>query len=185
MYATIHPFRRSAVAGADPHGIVHTVLGGAEPAGTVVVEHQDGDEGTVVAMWPDGGSVPVGTRPYLLADRVDGAAAGRAPLFAQLTWVNGTGDAAVARAAERGGRERIHPAIRDVEGLVGVLVFRSADDRILVVGLGTGLETLAEVQGRIARTPLLPGEDPALLPGPDRTEVGRVLRADIPAAVRS
>jgi hypothetical protein len=38
---------------------------------------------------------------------------------------------------------------------------------------------------RINNTPLLPDEDPALLPGPDRLELGRVLRADIPQAVRS
>jgi hypothetical protein len=112
-------------------------------------------------------------------------AAGRTPLFAQLTWLNGTGDPAVAAAAARGGRERIHPAIRDVEGLVAVLVFRSADHRIVVCGLATAMETLAEVRDRIGRTALLPGEDPALLPGADRTELGRVLRADVPAEVRS
>jgi len=161
------------------------VLAGAAPAGAVVVEQQDGDEGTVVALWPDGTEAPAGSRAHPLADRLDGVAAGRTPLFAQLTWLNGAGDPAVAHAAERGGRERINPAIRDVDGLVGVLVFRSADDRIVVAGLATGLETLAEVQDRIARTRLLPGEDPALLQGPDRTVVGRVLRADVPAEVRS
>jgi hypothetical protein len=183
MYATVHPYRRPTGAGTDP---VHAALPeGAEPAGAIVVEHRDGDEGTVVALWPDGSPPPAGARPHPLVDRLDGTAAGRTPLFGQLTWVNGTGDPAVAGAAERGGRERIHPVIRDVDGLVGVLVFRSADDRIVVVGLATGLETLAEVRDRIARTPLLPGEDPALLPGADRVELGRVLRADVPAEVRS
>ena len=66
-----------------------------------------------------------------------------------------------------------------------MLVLRSADDRIVVVGTSTSLETHREVQERIARTPLLPGEDPALLPGYDRLEVGRVVRADVPQAVRS
>ncbi|UOY02062.1 hypothetical protein [Blastococcus sp. PRF04-17] len=182
MYATIHPYRRPAPAGTDP---VRAVLAGAEPAGAVVVEHQEGDEGTVVALWPDGTDVPAGSRVYSLVDRLDGVAAGRSPLFAQLTWLNGAGDPAVAQAAERGGRERIHPAIRDVDGLVAALVFRSPDDRIVVVGLATGLETHAEVQDRIVRTQLLPGEDASLLPGADRVEVGRVLRADVPAEVRS
>ncbi|HYF63234.1 MAG TPA: hypothetical protein VD886_10505, partial [Herpetosiphonaceae bacterium] len=86
----------------------------------------------------------------------------RTPLFAMLTWLNGAGDPAVARAAERGGRERIHPAIRDVDGLVGVLVLRSDDDRIVVVGTATARETHDEVHARMARTELLPGEDPAL-----------------------
>ncbi|WP_324273339.1 hypothetical protein [Blastococcus brunescens] len=188
MHATVHPYRRPADAGTDPVApdpVAAVLASAGDPAGSIVVEPGDGDGGTVVALWPDGVPVPDGTRSYLLSDRVDGLAAGRTPLFAQLTWVNGAGDAAVARAAERGGRERIHPAIQDVEGLVGVLVFRSADDRILVVGLATGLETHAEVRDRIARTPLLPGEDPALLPGADRIELGRVLRADVPAEVRS
>ncbi|SFF41612.1 hypothetical protein [Blastococcus tunisiensis] len=175
MHATIHPYRRPAGAGTDPR----------DAAAAVVVDHLDDDGGTVVALWPEEVSAPAGTRTYRLVDRVDGSAVGRTPLFAQLTWLNGTGDPAVARAAERGGRERIHPVIRDVEGLVGVLVFRSADDRIVVVGLATGLETLAEIRNRIGRAPLLPGEDPALLPGPDRVQLGRILRADVPVAVRS
>ncbi|TQN42340.1 hypothetical protein FHU33_1737 [Blastococcus colisei] len=186
MYATIHSFRRAAGAETDPQDAVRTALDGeAQPMGAIVVEHRDGDEGTVVALWPDGAHAPAGARTFGLVDRLDGVAAGRTPLFAHLTWLNGTGDPAVAHAAERGGRERIHPAVRDVDGLVAVLVLRSADDRIVVVGLATGLETLLEVQDRIQHTRLLPDEDPDLLPGADRTELGRVLRADVPAEVRS
>ena len=183
MHATLHPYQRSADAGTDPLDVVRT--DGAEPSGAIVVEHRPGTDGTVVALWADHAVAPAGTRTYHLVDRLDGVAAGRTPLFAQLTWLNGTGDPAVARAAERGGRERIHPAVRDVEGLVGVLVLRSEDDRIVVVGLATGTETHTEVQSRILATKLLPGEDPALLPGPDRTELGRVLRADLPVEIRS
>jgi hypothetical protein len=186
VYATVHPYRRPAGAVTDPLDVVRAALdGSAAPAGAIVVDHRDGDEGTVVALWPDEAHAPAGTRAYGLADRIDGTAAGRTPLFAMLTWVNSGGDPAVARAAERGGRERIHPAVHDVDGLVCVLVFRSADDRIFVVGMATGLETHIEVQNRIEHTPLLPGEDRALLPGPDRLEFGRILRADVPAEVRS
>ena len=186
MYATVHPYRRPTGAGSDPQHVVSTALGGsAEPAGAIVVDHRDGDEGTVVALWPVEAQPPAGTRAYELVDRFDGVAGGRTPLFAMLTWVNSSGDPAVAQAAERGGRERIHPAVRDVEGLVSVLVFRSADDRIVVVAMATGMETHTEVQDRIMRAPLLPGEDRALLPGPDRIEFGRILRADVPAEVRS
>jgi hypothetical protein len=162
-----------------------TPLAGGEPAGAIEVAHLDDAGSTTVAFWPDEGSAPTGERVYRLVDRVDGPAAGRTPLFAQVVWVNGAGDPAVADAADHGGRERIDPAIRDVEGLVGVLAFRSADHRIVVVGMATGLETHAEVDERIMSTPLLPDEDPALLPGYDRLELGRVLRADIPQAVRS
>ncbi|NEK58855.1 hypothetical protein GCU56_13355 [Geodermatophilus sabuli] len=183
MYATVHPYRRPTGADTDP--LARVLAAGADPAGAIVVEHQDGDEGTVVTLWSGEPPAVPGSRAYRLVDRMDGIAAGRTPLFAQLTWVNGAGDPAVAQAAERGGRERIHPAVRDVDGLIGVLVFRSADDAIVVVGLATGLETLTEVQDRIRHTSLLPGEDPALLPGADRVELGRVLRADVPAEVRS
>ena len=154
-------------------------------AGSIEVAHLDGGESTTIAFWPDESSAPAGERVYRIEDMFDGAAAGRTPLFAQVTWVNGTGDPAVAQAAQRGGRERIHPAIRDVEGLVGVLVLRSADDRIVVVATATALETHTEIGRRIERTPLLPGEDRALLPGYDRMELGRIVSADVPQAVRS
>jgi hypothetical protein len=158
---------------------------GAPPIGSIEVTHLDGEGSTTIAFWPDEDSAPAGERVYRVVDRVDGPAAGRTPLFAQVVWVNDAGDPAVADAAEHGGRERIDPAIRDVEGLVGVLALRSADSRIVVVGTATDLEAHTEVQDRIRRTPLLPDEDPALLPGYDRLELGRVVRADVPQAVRS
>ncbi len=90
-----------------------------------------------------------------------------------------------ADAAERGGRDRIWPAVRGIDGIVGTLAMRSADDRIVVVGLATGTETQAQVQRTVMATPLLPDEDPALLPGYDRIDTGRVLLAELPTAVRS
>ncbi|MGK5170183.1 hypothetical protein [Geodermatophilus sp. CPCC 205761] len=177
MFATVHTTPHTADA-------VRAVLpGDAEPAGVLVVE-LPGDT-AVVALWPDGAAAPAGARTYRVIDRIDGPAAGRTPLFAEVTWLDVRGDPAVARAAERGGRERIGPAIRDVDGLVGVLVLRSDDDRIVVVGTATGRETHDEVHARLARTELLPGEDPALLPEPERTEIGRVLVARVPAEARS
>jgi hypothetical protein len=158
---------------------------GRQPMGSIEVAHLDDAGSTTIAFWPDEAAAPAGERVYRVVDTLDGVAAGRTPLFAQLTWLNGVGDPAVAEAAERGGRERISPAVRDVDGLVGVLVLRSADHRIVVVGTATSLETHTEVGHRIERTPLLPGEDRALLPGYDRMELGRIVRADIPQAVRS
>lgn len=180
MYATVSTSGRPSAA--DP---ARTASDGAQPAGAIVVEHLESSETTVVTLWRDEDEAPAGERVHRVVDGFDGVAAGRTPLFAQITWLNGAGDPAVARAAERGGRERIHPAVRDVEGLVGVMVLRSDDHRVVVVGLATGLETHTEVQRRIMRTQLLPGEDPALLRGPDRMALGRVVRADVPAEVRS
>lgn len=179
MHATVRTFRRPP----DRQDVLVPPPTDADrPSGSLVVDHLSGGEITVVAFWPEG-RAPAAAAPYRVTDRLSGAAAGRRPLFAQLTWLNAVGDPAVAAAAERGGRERIHPAIRDVDGLVEVLVLRSADHRIVVVGLTTGLETQAEIRDRIAATRLLPGEDPALLPGPDRSEQGRVLVVELPAEV--
>ena len=158
---------------------------GAGPVGSIEVARLNGEGSTTIAFWPDEASAPAGERVYRVVDTFDGVAAGRTPLFAQVTWLNGIGDPEVARAAERGGRERIMPALRDVDGLVGVLVLHSDDSRIVVLGTATSREAHNEVQRRIMSTPLLPGEDPALLPGFDRIEFGRVVAADIPQAVRS
>ena len=49
----------------------------------------------------------------------------------------------------------------------------------------TASETHEQIREAIAATELLPGEDPALLPGPDRVTTARVLRAELPTEVRS
>lgn len=186
MFATIHPVPPLDGAGTGPRDVVRALLpAGAQPAGAVLVERAPDAGGILVALWRDEADAPAGERVHRVVDGFDGVATGRTPLFAQLVWVNGAGDPAVARAAERGGRDRIHPAVRDVDGLVGVLVLRSDDHRIVVLTTATAAESLAEVQQRIERTPLLPDEDPTLLPGYDRIELGRVLLADVPEAVRS
>jgi hypothetical protein len=177
VFATISTSISTRISATPPSG--------AAPVGSVEIAPLDGGATTTIAFWDDEASAPAGERVYRVIDTLDGVAAGRTPLFAHLTWLNGVGDPAVAEAAERGGRERINPAVRDVDGLVRVLVLRSADHRIVVLGTATSREAHNEVQRRIVRTPLLPGEDRALLPGFDRIEIGRVVRADVPQAVRS
>jgi hypothetical protein len=175
VYATVH----TSSTPPDPRPP-------AGAAGSVVLAAPDGPGGTVLALWPDPPPAPGdGGRVYRVTDVFTGRAAGRRPLFAQVTWLNGDGDPVRADAAEHGGRDRIWPAVRDVEGVVEVLALRSDDDRVLVVGLATGREVHTAVQRTVASTPLLPDEDPALLPGADRVDLVRVLSADLPAAVRS
>ena len=131
MYATIHPFsdrcpdRRRGAA--------------ADPLGTVVLGAPDGAGGTVLALWPDADSAArAGAgRVYRVSDDMRGPSAGRRPMFAQVTWLNGDGDRVRADAAEHGGRHRIWPAVRDIDGIVEVFALRSDDDRIVVVGLAT------------------------------------------------
>ena len=45
---------------------------------------------------------------------------------------------------------------------------------MLTITLATAAEHFEEIQRRVMTTELLPGEDPALLGGPDRVEVRRV-----------
>lgn len=185
MYATIHGLPgidRSAPADV----VTACVPTGAARAGAIVLDHLDGEGGTVVVLWnEESAAAGTGERVYRVTDEMHGRAAGRRPLFGQLTWLNGDGDPHRAQAAERGGRDRIWPAVREIDGIVGTLVLRSTDERIVVVGLSTGTETYEQVQRTIMGTALLPDEDPALLPGADRIEHARVLLADLPTDVRS
>ncbi len=49
------------------------------------------------------------------------------------------------------------------------------------MALSASMATIEAVQDAIMATELLPGEDPALLPGPDRVDVHRVSHAALPA----
>jgi hypothetical protein len=185
VYATIHEFR--CPAGEEPgvREVVDRCLpNGTAPAGIIALDDvAEPGRGTIVAFWTD----RPGTdgRVYRVADEMHGRATGRRPLFAQLTWLNGDGDPAQADAAERGGRDRIWPAVQGIDGVVDVVALRSTDDRIVVIGLATGTETYGQVQRAVMATALLPDEDPALLPGADRIDQARVLLAELPTGVRS
>ncbi len=190
MYASIHRYRRTAGGpGPEPAAALVAALPGT-PGGVCILEAMDGPDGTVIALWPSPETAEAaarqgGGRSYRLADEFHGRAAEEQPTVAQLTWLNGEGSSQRAAAAERGGRERIVPAIRDIDGVVGSYVLRAEDHSLVVLGLSTSIETLDEVSRVITSTELLPGEDPALLPGPDRMELARVVSADLPAGVRS
>jgi hypothetical protein len=122
--------------------------------------------------WP--GAAGQRCRLYEIADAREGAAAAYVPSHALVAYFDGPRLPELAAAAERAWRERLWPAIRDVDGRVASYVLQEADLGTMVVHLGTSLETL-ETVGRAAwATELLPGEDPALLPGPDRIELHHV-----------
>ncbi|MFC5285569.1 hypothetical protein ACFPM7_00765 [Actinokineospora guangxiensis] len=80
------------------------------------------------------------------------------------------------QAADAANDRRIQPAMAEHPGGVRTLVLWQPDAREqLVVVLATSLDSLEEGQRKIASMELLPGEDPALLPGPARVEVYRVV----------
>lgn len=88
-------------------------------------------------------------------------------------------------AAFHAGVDHAAPAVRDLPGQVASFVGRGDDGSAVVVSLTTSLQALEDAQAAITATELLPDEDPALLPGPDRLQLCWVLatsnRAGAPA----
>ena len=111
---------------------------------------------------------------YQVVDAAAGPAATQAPAYARLMYFDGPRAPEQAAAEDRAGRQRIWPAIRDLSGLVGVYVLRGRDLGSVVITLTTSAETLDAAARAVMSTELLPGEDPALLPGPDRIEIHHV-----------
>ena len=104
------------------------------------------------------------------------------PAYARLLYFDGPEMPEQSAAAEQAGRQRIWPAIRGLGGLAGVCVLRRRDLGSVVITLATSIETLDAVQRAVMSTGLLPGEDPALLPGPGRIEIHHVTGYHVPTA---
>ena len=103
-------------------------------------------------------------------------------MYAQLTYFDGPRTPEQVAAADFGGRQRIWPAIRDLSGLVSVYLLRGHDLGWIVVTFATSVDTLNTAQRTVMATDLLPGEDRALLPGPDRIEIHNVTGYQVQAA---
>ncbi len=110
-----------------------------------------------------------------------GAGGGTSAAVAEFT---GPRDAAQVAADQRASRERVGPAALQVEGVLGALVLRAADGAMVTVGFADSPETLGAASRAILSTPLLPGEDPALLGGPQRFTSCRVTGDDVAAVLR-
>jgi hypothetical protein len=102
-------------------------------------------------------------------------------MIAQIAYFDGPRSPEVIVASERAGRDRIMPAVSaDQEvraGHRGTFVLRQPDGTQVVLVLADSPATLDRGEAVIRATRLLPGEDPALLTGPDRIE-----RYDVVAA---
>jgi len=88
-----------------------------------------------------------------------------------VTWFDGPRSEEQAAADEFSGRERAWPAARDLPGLVRTIALIGPDRAMVVVVLAVDAETIDAAQQAILSTKLLPGEDPALLGGPDRVDI--------------
>lgn len=98
-----------------------------------------------------------------------------APTAASVLTFTGPISEAVEDAGERASRERIVPAMTGHPGTVRLLsLWQPELRREVVITLATSLEALEEGSRKIGSLPLLPGEDVALLPGPDHVEMFRV-----------
>jgi hypothetical protein len=110
-------------------------------------------------------------------------------MYAQFTYFDGPRSAELVAASERAARERIRPAIEADEQLsdqlVALFVCRRPDGGEVVVSVMRTREALDRAAQVIMSSELLPTEDPAMLPGPDRIDVIEVVDAQVPAGVSS
>ena len=120
---------------------------------------------------------------YQVIDAAAGPAATQAPAYARFMYFDGPRAPEQAAAEDLAGRQRIWPAIRNLSGLVAIYVLRGRDLGSVVITLTTSAETLDAAARAVMSTELLPGEDPALLPGPDRIEIHHVTGYHRTAAV--
>ena len=148
-----------------------------EPLGILTGQPVVDGDAIAVAFWPD-----TGPGRYRLILSRPGATGGPSTHMQVVTF-DGPRSAQWAAAEQRAGNDRIWPAVRDIVGLNRILLLRADDNATLTVLLADGAAAIDEAVRAIMATSLLPGEDPALLTGPDRVAVYRLRQADLPADV--
>jgi hypothetical protein len=104
-------------------------------------------------------------------------------MYAQLTYFDGPRTPEQQAAEDFAGQERLLPAITRLGQEFRVYRLRRDDGSTVVISIAGSQQALLDAQKAIMSTELLPGEDPSLLPGPDRIELYPVLEVhDIAAA---
>lgn len=151
-----------------------------------VMAPMDQQQPVLVTVWEavaqaDEAPVTAGGQDYAKASFEPGDDVDGHPAYGQIVYF-GPRAPAHAEALERANRERISPAVRDVPGNLGVLVGYHTDGSSVVVALTAALQVIEDSQRAIMSTALLPGEDAALLTGPDRIQLAWVLAASTHSA---
>ncbi|WP_395108682.1 hypothetical protein [Actinomadura sp. SCN-SB] len=114
-------------------------------------------------------------RIYEVEGRFEGPDAARPPGAAVIVYFDGAHDDDWIASARYAHDKRIVPVMRRVPGMIGGFALWSPDQRDgAVFTLAVSLEALARAEKAVNSTELLPGENPALLTGPDRAVVHRV-----------
>ena len=100
-------------------------------------------------------------------------------MYAQLTYFDGPRSPELVAAGDRASQERIQPTLLADPGmrdqLVANYILRQHDGSEVVVTIVESEDALRRGRELILGSDLLPGEDPMLLPGPDRVEVFEVV----------
>ncbi|HXV92316.1 MAG TPA: hypothetical protein VD813_03370 [Pseudonocardia sp.] len=128
----------------------------------------------LLQLWPDRPD-----DPGAFEVRHDQALADAAadPAVASVLTFTGPVSEAVEEAGERAYRDRVNPGVAGHPGGVRMLsLWQPELRRQVVIVLATSVEAVEAGERRIGSLPLLPGEDVALLPGPDHVELFRVQR---------
>ena len=99
-------------------------------------------------------------------------------MYAQLTYFDGPRSPEQVAAGDFASRERIVPAVSKLDHSYRVYVLRRDDGSQIVVSIADSEQALLDAQKAIMSTELLPGEDPALLPGPDRIDLYPVINVE-------
>ncbi|TDP92791.1 hypothetical protein [Labedaea rhizosphaerae] len=92
-------------------------------------------------------------------------------MHAQITYFRGPRSPQQVAAAEFAGHERVLPAVQALGRRFRGYRLLGADGTEIVISLADREEDLLDMQKAIFATTLLPGEDPALLTGPDSVEL--------------
>lgn len=96
-------------------------------------------------------------------------------MHAQLTYFDGPRTPEQLAAADFADRERVMPALSKLGHSLRAYQLRRDDGAEIVVVIADSEQALLDAQKAIMSTGLLPGENPALLPGPDRIELYPVI----------
>ena len=92
-------------------------------------------------------------------------------MYAQLIYFDHPRGPEQLAAEDFAAEHRIKPAARAVPGNLRTYSLRRDDGSAIIVAFAETEQALVDTQKAIMSSTLLPGEDPALLPGPDRVEI--------------
>ncbi len=126
---------------------------------------------------------PVEGAGYEVIEEWAGPAAGQAAGVANLMVFDGPISPVGRAAHDRAWTGRLRPVFAQLPGTVGTVGLWDAERRSMaVLVLTTSLDAMEALGKAVFSTQLLPDEDPALLPGPDRSDIHLVTNVHIGAA---